>query len=289
MATGPTVTCAYKFDTQNFPCRGFDTPSLRILLVQSRAGRIPWNSIQRMILTSRPQVVLFPEYAWYPSHCHDFKDALSFSEQAAEQIRQHTIEWDCLVIAGTLLIPEGNSFFGQCNVYFQGRVQALYRKINPTEREQSNGMRPGNLLTVYHTGHWRWSLLICSDIFHPTLFDRLRQAGTHIVFMPTASPYRPNESIIEKFQRDKNYYQESARRMGGYVVKCCLVGDLFGVRYQGRSLIASPDKIYWRVPPEEEMTEVVSIIELPLPTGPDAVRDRDFTPSHKDYGISNQD
>jgi len=87
------------------------------------------------------------------------------------------------------------------------------------------------------------------------------------VFIPTTSPYRPEDSLSQKHDRDQKYFVAGAEVAGAYVVKTCGAGSIFGHRLQGRSLIAAPWGVVNRVEPLDEdsvriLTETLDIAEL---------------------------
>lgn len=104
-------------------------------------------------------------------------------------------------------------------------------------------------------------MLICADALDSRLFNRLFDNGVDITFIPTVSPYRPHETILEKYRRDDDIYVDGAQRSASYVVKACGVGSIFGNRLQGRSLIASPHGVLKRIEPQaEDSSDLLSYI-----------------------------
>jgi predicted amidohydrolase len=85
-----------------------------------------------------------------------------------------------------------------------------------------------------------------------------------IAFVPTASPYRPGESVSDKYERDRFIFVEGARKMGCPVVKTCGVGTTFGHRIQGRSLIATPEGVLKRAEPDQESDGLILSATLRL-------------------------
>jgi hypothetical protein len=81
--------------------------------------------------------------------------------------------------------------------------------------------------------------------------------GCQITFAPTASPFRAGESLQEKYERDRTIFLEGARRMGCPIIKTCGAGTTFGHPIQGRSLIATPEKIIARAEPHQETSSLL--------------------------------
>lgn len=83
----------------------------------------------------------------------------------------------------------------------------------------------------------------------------MRAFKPDIIFVPTTSPFRGDETVKEKYARDHDIFVRGAALSGAYIVKCCAIGYLWGGRLQGRSLIAAPWGIISRINPEDESRE----------------------------------
>jgi predicted amidohydrolase len=139
-----------------------------------------------------------------------------------------------------------------------------YRKQFPTRREQERGIVPGDGPGVWTVGPVRIGVAICADCLYPETFAAYAAEQIDILFVPNASPYKPDESVQDKFGRDERIFVDGAKRAGAYLVKTCGVGTLFGGRLQGRSLVAAPWGVINRVPPEEEDRAQVITANLSL-------------------------
>ena len=154
-----------------------------------------------------------------------------------------------------------DNFYNTSFIYKKGKNIGHYRKSFPTENEQRHKITPGEGFSLFNVDGLRISILICADALHPDSFRRLFESKPDIIFVPTTSPYKPHETIRDKFTRDQKIFVDGARRAGSYIIKCCAVGVLWGGMLQGRSLAAAPWGVLSRSAPDEENKKrILSII-----------------------------
>lgn len=208
------------------------------------------------------------DFVCLPEHYPLSKD-ISTLEQAAEKFedrKKYLIELSqevcAAVVGGTLTEPTGNGFYNTCYVFDRGREIGFYRKVNPTSGEIARGVLSGSEFKIFELRSFRIGVLICADILSLRSLEELSALQCQLTFIPTASPYREGEPIEDKFERDRSIFLEGARKLGCPIVKACGVGTTFGHRIQGRSLIATPEKIIARAEPYQEHQELLLLAEL---------------------------
>jgi predicted amidohydrolase len=183
------------------------------------------------------------------------RDTVSNASRAAEYLRYcRTLSdrFGTVLIAGTAIEWDHGRFFNTACIFDRGIAIGQYRKVNPTLRERENGIASGGEIGAFEIDGVRIAVIICADVFQRESFSRLAALEADIVFVPTTSPLRPMETVSDKFTRDKTIFVAGAREVGGYLVKCCASGRLWGKDLQGRSLVAAPWGIITRVSPTEE-------------------------------------
>jgi omega-amidase len=211
-----------------------------------------------------------PHFVCLPEH-YPLAEDIQNLEQAANRFpeRKHYLSeisrnLDTVVIGGTLTEKTAGGYYNTCYVFDRGDEVGFYRKVNPTSREQSAGVRPGNEFKIFELNQLRVGVLICADVLFPASFSKLAALGGQIIFVPTASPYRPGESVEEKFERDRMIFLEGSKAAGAPLIKTCGVGTTFGHPIQGRSLIVTPEKIVARAEPYQENSPLILTAELDL-------------------------
>jgi predicted amidohydrolase len=234
----------------------------KIIIIQCRVGRELTLDENLLIHKHKPDIAVLPEYFNVDP---DLRDPALNSRKAKNYLdycRTLSDRLDIVLIAGTAIEAEGDRFYNASYVYDRGRILGRYRKINPTENEQKNGISPGTETSLFEAVGIRFSILICADVLYPENFVGLKDLKPDIIFVPTTSPLRPRESNREKFARDNSIFVSGAKASGSYIVKCCAVGKLWQGEMQGRSLVAAPWGILERIAPKDEDKERILSVTL---------------------------
>lgn len=224
----------------------------KVVLVQCDVGRRLTMEETLLIFRQRPDFVILPEYFNAdPARPEAGHNALVAPQRLA-YCRTLSEHLETTLIAGTAVEADGTGYHNTAYVYDQGSLVGSYRKVHPTTGETRRGIIPGVAPAVFSLYGTTIAILICADVLHPENFQRLQPYHPDIVFVPAVSPGRSHETVREKFTRDQLLFVDGARAAGSYVVKCCAIGDLWGGRLQGRSLITAPWGILTRISPDEE-------------------------------------
>jgi hypothetical protein len=95
----------------------------------------------------------------------------------------------------------------------------------------------------------------------------MKEHNAKIIFSPTFSLIKENESIEEKHKRDNDIYIRGANIADSTIVKVCGVRSEYKSFLQARSLIANKSEVLYRVKPEEEHTELIIKKEISIDNG----------------------
>lgn len=233
----------------------------KITIVQCQVGRQLTRDENLLIFKQRPDFVIFPEYYNVDPRQRDAARNAGEALQRLEYCRNLSDRFAATIIAGTAITSTAGKFYNTAFVFRKGEFVGSYRKMYPTEKEQQNGITPGKDLEYFEIDGVRFSILICADVLHHELFTSIRAGEPDIVFIPTTSPLRPDETVRDKLSRDQAIFVEGAQTSGSYLVKCCAVGNIWGGRLQGRSLVAAPWGILTRImPDEEDRPRILSVV-----------------------------
>ncbi len=216
----------------------------------------------RQIKEYAPDFVCLPEHYPLAKQIQNLEQAASLYAERKNYLADVSLRIDGVLIGGTLTEKTPAGYYNTCYVFEGGRELGFYRKVYPTSGEQSRGVLQGTEFKVFDVRSVRAGVLICADVLNDRSFEELESLGCQITFVPTASPFRPGESILEKFERDRSIFLESARKMQCPIVKTCGVGTTFGHPIQGRSLIATPEGIVARAEPSQEHEQLLLFAEL---------------------------
>ncbi len=215
------------------------------------------------------ELACLPEYFFIPSSASSQQETLALRSEILASLEDYSLRLHGIIVGGSLVEEENGRLFAACHVFDRGRHIGLYRKMHPTDHERHVGIHPGNQPVVLEIRGLRLGLLICADALFPDSVHTLAPLKPDLIAIPTASPYRPNDTVEEKFLRDREIFQSAARITHATVLKTCGVGTLMGERLQGRSLICNSQSILARVAPDSEgeettLTALCSLKEISL-------------------------
>ena len=198
-------------------------------------------------------VFIFPEYFAFYSELPGAQ-RVAASEEALLWLKKLSCSPEAhntLIFGGSLYESSEGVLFNSVPVLFNGEIIARYHKRRLYKKENSlfsPGQKP---LVVAHpvTGE-KWGVLVCADVYLPGIFEEYKEAD-HIA-LPTASPWRKDDTPEAQEGRDREIYQKGASLSGATLHKSCITGFLSNEedhgRVQGRSLIASPEAVLIRAP-----------------------------------------
>jgi predicted amidohydrolase len=233
---------------------------VKVALVQHAVGDPLSLDLKLHLYRQRPDFVCFPEYWGARAGMTGQSDLAASAATCLAAMSRLSSELFCTVIGGTVVQTGNGSLSNSAPVFSSGQQLGIYTKTHPTERERERGVVAGNNFPVWSIGGVRVAVAICADCLFPEVFDTYGEQDVDLLFVPNASPYRPDESTVDKFARDESIFVDGSKRAGAYVIKACGVGTLFGGRLQGRSLVAAPWGVLHRVPPEQEhRAQVISV------------------------------
>lgn len=233
----------------------------KITLVQCEVGRQLSMEENLYIFKQKPDFLVLPEYFNVDPANRNTPYNASQAEEYLKYCNALSDRFQNVVIAGTTVESAEGRFFNTSFIYNRGKNIGRYRKINPTANEKRHSISPGNDIFLMEFDGIRISVMICADVLSQSNFRALAEFEPDLIFIPTTSPFRPDETVREKFDRDQAIFVDGAGACGSYLIKCCAVGQLWDGRLQGRSLVAAPWGILSRVTPDEEdRCRILSIV-----------------------------
>jgi omega-amidase len=210
-----------------------------VLYQQKPGGGIPDDDFNLM-QDENPDFLCLPEYFFVPG---DVNTQIETADQTAENrewLAEVSRELDCVIIGGSTVERDDDRLYNTCFIHSKGEEIGFYRKLNPFGRETSLGISAGEGLQVFEVQNVRVGVLICADVLIPDVFKEMRAFRPQIIFCPTTSPFRDDDTVEAKKERDLKIFVSGARDSGAYVVKTCAAGSLMNRKLQGRSLVAAP-------------------------------------------------
>jgi predicted amidohydrolase len=213
---------------------------IKVMAVQAHMGERLTLEEKIHIFKQRPDFVCLPEYYLIDPSITDYHRAAMCQPEFLDYLCRLSDELHTCIVGGTIVEADSDRLYNTAYVIDRGSILGKYRKRFPVPGELARGISPGQENLVITIDGVKIAMMICGDVFYPHMYDELRDAGADIIFVPTTSLYRPDDSLSQKRDRDHRYFLAGAAQARAYVVKVCGVGEIFGRPLQGRSLIAAP-------------------------------------------------
>jgi predicted amidohydrolase len=204
------------------------------------------------LIRRRPDFVCLPEYFFVRPTDSGYADGNGLLDQRLRELAVLSYDLSCVVIGGTMAHPVEGGYANTTTIFNRGKTVGSYQKVNPYGREEQRGVVAGHDFHVFEAEGVRIGVLICADVLKSESFTAMNRLGAEVVFVPTVSPYRPEDTVFEKDRRDAAIFVAGAQKARTYIVKTCGVGTIFGSPLQGRSGIFAPWGILQRVMPDRE-------------------------------------
>ncbi len=226
--------------------------SVKIALVQDSPGSGIREPYERLLKDFRPDILAFPEYYFVGPQYLKVADSYMVEDNTKALLLQWSRDLDCAVVGGSMVADEGGRRFNRSYLIERGQIVGHYDKIHLFRNEGQGTLSPGFEYRVFEFGLLRLGILICADVLFPDTFRNIRGLRPDIIFVPNTSQFQPGESIEVKFRRDIDLFAKGAAAANAIIIKVSASGQIAGRPLQGRSLIAFPGRIAWRVEPENE-------------------------------------
>jgi len=234
---------------------------INVVLCQLKIGAGISLAEKIHIFKRKPDLLCLPEYFLMPENSTGYSLFASRYQDNLKNLARLSNELNTTLIGGTIIEKAGEDKYNTSYVFKRGEKIASYRKCHPTENELRMGIRPGNRSIVFSVNGIRVGILICADTLNHGCFQKMKKVNADIIFVPTVSPLREDDSPAKKAKRDREIFVEGAKTAGAYIVKTCGIGSIFNHKLNGRSLVASPWGILWQIsPPHEQLPYIHNML-----------------------------
>ena len=192
-------------------------------------------------------MVLFPELSLTGYSIKDMNWDLAMNLDRAIPILQPLVDVskEISIIAGG--VEEDSSFriYNSAFLMEDGVIRSAHRKTYPPTYGLFEEMRyfsKGNTIRAIDTKHGRLGVLICEDLWHPSLPYLLACDGAQLIVGLVASPTRVDDrkESLSIASANRENHKAYARLLSVYIVVCNRVGFEDGVNFWGGSEIIAP-------------------------------------------------
>lgn len=151
----------------------------------------------------------------------------------------------CASIVGGVEESASFELFNSAFLLDGGRMSTVHRKIYPPTYGMFEEMRyfsAGTSVRAFNTRLGRLGVLICEDLWHPSLPYLLALDGAEVIVALVASPTRlgGDAERLRAVEINRENHRAFARLLSIYVVFCNRVGFEDGVNFWGGSAVIAP-------------------------------------------------
>lgn len=237
-------------------------PLLKITIFQKNLNEGLNLHILKKLVNIDSDFLVLPEYFAVDTNVKNYEDLKNKTKPALEWLTKLSQSYRGILIGGSVIREQNEKFYNSCPILYKGEIVDWYSKRELTDVEKkylTAGSEPG----IFILNGIRFGVLICNDINNKELINELNENQIKLIFVIVAS-LKKEEDLKTKYQRDEELFAKPARENQQVIVKCSSVGNIFDKPLQGRSLLATPIGINWRVSPEEENKEILKSLMISI-------------------------
>ncbi len=236
---------------------------IKVILYQKSLGIPITKADIKEMKDYSPHFICFPEYFFVNQKLGNHGQSIHNQNLQIRRIQLLSEKLNTVVIGGTMPELADNVMYNTTYIFHNGIEVGSYRKKNLFFAEVGK-IIPGDKLKVFSAYGFNFGVLICADVFHDESFTFMKEHNAKIIFSPTFSLIKQDETVDEKYKRDREIYVRGAGISNSIIVKVCGVRSDYKTFLQARSLIADKNDVLFRVNPEDEHTQIIIKSEITI-------------------------
>lgn len=194
----------------------------------------------------RVELIVFPELSLSGYLLKDLVPDASLRLDSPEVASLARASKDVAIVAGLVEEAEDHRFYNSALFLQGGDIKHLHRKVYlPTYGmfEEMRYFAWGDTVRAFDTIFGRMAILICEDLWHPSLCYLAAMDGATTILAIHNSPVRgiTSEGRPQNLALVEDICKMSASLFGAYVLSVNRVGCEDGVTFSGGSLAVGPD------------------------------------------------
>ena len=191
-------------------------------------------------------MIVFPELSLTGYSLKDLTADVALDPSADPRLQElRALSRKITVIAGGVVAADDHGIYNAGICFDAGNVVHVHRKLYPPTYgmfEEGRYFSSGRTVDAFDTRHGRFAILICEDMWHPSLPYLATMDGAEAILTLTASPTRVGASTTELDNKSVNHDHQRAyaRLFSVYSVFANRIGFEDGVNFWGGSAVFSP-------------------------------------------------
>ncbi len=207
--------------------------------------------IAERALSQKADAVIFPELSLsgYTVRDLNFECAVNRDSEVLKPLR--TLSKKISIIAGAVEADDRGAVYNTALLFENGDVRHIHRKVYPPTYgifEERRYFTSGRAAAVFNSERLgSIGLLVCEDLWHPSLPYIEAMSGAQLIITIAASPTRldsgedaVHSSTPEIYTINREHHAAYARLLGCYIAFVNRVGVEDGVNFWGGSEVVGP-------------------------------------------------
>ena len=230
--------------------------SIKVSIFQKALGNGLNLSFLKRLAALKSDFLVFPEYFYADSNVTTPQIVADRSQAAQDWLLKLNDVYRGVIIGGSVVHEEsGGKRYVSIPIVSEGSIVDYGRKCTLTSFETKFASKASET-GVFILGGQRFATLAGEDLLNAQLLGTIQESGIRLVFAPYT--FRGDETV----EADEKAMSKLAGEFKLHIVRCCGVGKLLNEPIRGRSMIASPTGITWRVGAGEEDSEILKTLML---------------------------
>ncbi len=212
-------------------------------------------STLKKIASLKSDFLLLPEYFFADPAVKDHSALVDKSTYAQDWLLKLNDAYKGIILGGSMIRKGDEGQFASVPIISEGKIVDWYDKRELSGNEKRY-LKAGDGAGIFILGGFRFGVLAGGDATKKNLEELADQDVKLVFILDTRESY--DES------RDDQPLLDLAGDRGMYIARCSGAGHIFGTALSGRSLVATPAGISWRVAPQEEDREILKTVLINL-------------------------
>lgn len=229
--------------------------SLKITIFQKDINTTIPPEVLKKILQQKSDFLILPEF--YPALRKE-----KLAKESAENLKNNTNllsgvseSYKGVLIGGSMFRPDEDKLYHSVPIFHETILIDWYDKRDISSDEQ---IASGSGEKFFIINGIRFAILIGDEIQREERLEEIQKEGINLVFHLDSVSMDSQQS----WESDLEFFAELAKKFDLNILRTTGFGQAMGKEYKGRSFLATPHGITWKVAASEEEKEILKTIQI---------------------------
>ncbi|MDW7976126.1 MAG: carbon-nitrogen hydrolase family protein [Leptospiraceae bacterium] len=193
----------------------------------------------------RSDFLILPSFFYSDQNVKQILELKEKTQNAVDWLLKLSQSYKGVIIGGSVVqVHEGKLYHSTPIIYDENIVDWYQKRF--LNQEETSFFTAGSDIGMFMLNNIRFGVLIGEEIQNIKLIEELKNNQIHLIFNPNANPDEgKDEEALLQYENDT--YLKPAKELDISIVNCDATGSFLGKKLLGRSLLATPKGISWRV------------------------------------------